>query len=160
MPVCLQCSNDFPNRIEIDGKVRVLNRRKYCLDCSEFGQHNTRNFSKSEPSIEHIRQQWTERTNRRRRNLKTKAIQYKGGKCCVCGYDSCDSALEFHHTDPSTKKFDLTSTILARKSWSEIQNELDKCILVCANHHREIEAGLCTICLCGCNSVVECLPSK
>ena len=145
MPICKQCGLTFPNRIVIDNKIRVINHRKFCLVCSPFGAHNTKNFLNVPLTSEHVKKQWVERTNRRRRNLKLKAIQYKGGKCIVCGYFLCDSALEFHHLDRNNKLFDLTSTILARKSWNEIQSELDKCILVCANHHREIEAGLCTI---------------
>jgi hypothetical protein len=39
-----------------------------------------------------------------RRRIKQQLIQYKGGKCSVCGYDKdCPSAYEFHHRDPSTK---------------------------------------------------------
>ena len=42
MPNCVICNDFFPNSIEINGKIRNLQRRKYCLKCSPFGQHNTR----------------------------------------------------------------------------------------------------------------------
>lgn len=35
------------------------------------------------------------------KRTKEKLIEYKGGKCQVCGYNKCASALEFHHLDPS-----------------------------------------------------------
>lgn len=35
------------------------------------------------------------------RKIKEKLIEYKGGKCQICGYNKCTSALEFHHLDPS-----------------------------------------------------------
>jgi hypothetical protein len=35
------------------------------------------------------------------RKTKEKLIEYKGGKCQICGYNKCTSALEFHHLDPS-----------------------------------------------------------
>jgi len=41
MPTCKLCKNHFPNRIIINGKQKVLNRRKFCLDCSPFNLHNT-----------------------------------------------------------------------------------------------------------------------
>lgn len=41
MPICKNCNKSFPNRMIIDGKERVLNRRKFCLECSPFGFHNT-----------------------------------------------------------------------------------------------------------------------
>lgn len=71
----------------------------------------------------------------RKRN-KEKAVEYKGGKCSICDYNKCITALEFHHLDPSEKDFTVSNNI--NKAWSKIKEELDKCILVCANCHREI----------------------
>lgn len=71
----------------------------------------------------------------RKRN-KERAVEYKGGKCEKCGYDKCISALEFHHLDPTQK--DFNPSINMNMAWDKIQNEIDKCILVCANCHREI----------------------
>ena len=75
----------------------------------------------------------------RRYHLKDKAIDYKGGKCEVCGYDKCKEALEFHHLDPSQKDFGIGSDGCTR-SWEKVKEELDKCICVCANCHREIHS--------------------
>ena len=71
----------------------------------------------------------------KKQKYKLKMIEYKGGKCERCGYDKNISALDFHHIDPSTKKFTLSDT---HHSWDETKKELDKCILVCANCHREL----------------------
>ncbi len=78
---------------------------------------------------------------RRRKELRRKAREYKGGKCMLCGYDRCPDALEFHHTDPTKKDFGLSVKGLTR-SWEKIRTEIDKCVLVCANCHREIHAGI------------------
>lgn len=78
---------------------------------------------------------------KRRRDLKLKAIQLYGGKCQVCGYDKHPSVLDFHHIDPATKSFGISSGGFSR-SWASIESEIKKCILVCANCHREIEIGL------------------
>lgn len=78
---------------------------------------------------------------KRRKKLKVMAIEYKGGKCMVCGYRKFVGALDFHHIDEKTKQFDLSSRGLTR-AWSRIQIELDKCVLLCANCHREIHAGI------------------
>jgi len=72
-----------------------------------------------------------------RRRRKEKAIEYKGGECSMCGYNRCAAALEFHHTDPTKKDFGLSHKGIPR-SWEKQKVELDKCILVCANCHREI----------------------
>lgn len=71
-----------------------------------------------------------------RRRLKERAVQYKGGKCQMCGYGRCMRALEFHHRDPSKKDFSIGANGTPRK-WSVLKKELDKCTLLCANCHRE-----------------------
>lgn len=62
-------------------------------------------------------------------------VGLKGGKCRLCGYDKCIAALEFHHTDPTQKEFQIS------KRWSmtdeRIKSEIDKCVLLCSNCHRE-----------------------
>jgi hypothetical protein len=67
---------------------------------------------------------------------KQKVVNYKGGKCKLCGYFKYLAALEFHHLDPSIKEHQI-SYIKKRTSEEIIIKELDKCILVCANCHRE-----------------------
>ena len=59
------------------------------------------------------------------------------GNCCSkCGYNKNTSALEFHHLEPEHKDFHFGST--KTTNIDKIRKELDKCILVCANCHREI----------------------
>jgi len=78
---------------------------------------------------------------KRRRELRRKAVEYKGGRCSICGYDWCIEALEFHHPDSSKKDFGISSRGYTR-SWEKIREELDKCVLLCANCHREIHSRL------------------
>jgi len=73
------------------------------------------------------------------RKGKVKAIEYKGGKCIRCGYGEHPAALQFHHTDPSTK--DTNWTKLRLRSWDKIKRELDKCVLLCANCHSIEHSG-------------------
>ena len=77
---------------------------------------------------------------RRRKKLREMGIEYKGGKCVCCGYSADMTALDFHHKDEDTKDFGLSQRGLTR-SWEKIKAELDKCVLVCANCHREIHSG-------------------
>lgn len=72
-----------------------------------------------------------------RRRLKQKAIDYKGGECEKCGYNKCNAALEFHHLNPDEKDFAVGSNGHCRK-WETVKSELDKCIMVCSNCHKEI----------------------
>ncbi len=83
----------------------------------------------------------TEATQKRREKIKVMAIAYKGGKCQCCGYDKCTQALEFHHVDPTQKDFGLGAKGYTR-SWEKNKEELDKCVMVCANCHREIHYNI------------------
>lgn len=78
-------------------------------------------------------------TEKRRKN-KVALVEYKGGKCEICGYDKCIGALEFHHINPSEKKFGLSNGNV--KSLEELKKEADKCILVCNRCHSEIHYNL------------------
>lgn len=75
-----------------------------------------------------------------RARLKERAVYVMGGKCQCCGYDKCITALEFHHLNPEEKDFTFGTN--CNRSWQTTRNEIQKCILVCANCHREIHAGL------------------
>jgi hypothetical protein len=72
--------------------------------------------------------------------MKKKLVGFKGGMCQICGYSRCLVALDFHHIDESTKEFELSQRGLTR-SWEKIISEAEKCLLVCANCHREIHSG-------------------
>jgi len=57
-------------------------------------------------------------------------------KCSKCGYDKCRAALELHHTDPSQKEFEIKR--LDYRSRDKLLVEMQKCIMVCSNCHKEI----------------------
>jgi len=73
---------------------------------------------------------------RAQRRKKLFAIESFGGKCQRCGYDRCIDALEFHHADESLKK-EKPCYIIMRWSWEKAKKELEKCVLLCSNCHRE-----------------------
>ena len=75
----------------------------------------------------------------RRKKVRQMAVEYKGGKCEICGYGRCTDALEFHHNDLSRKEFGISEKGYIR-SWKRVMEELDKCRILCANCHREHHA--------------------
>ena len=62
------------------------------------------------------------------------------GKCAVCGNPDF-RVLEFHHRDPSQKKFSIVQAVHNRYSLAALQREIEKCDLTCANCHRIIHYG-------------------
>lgn len=83
----------------------------------------------------------------RRINFKEQSINQKGGKCFLCGYNKCIAALEFHHLNPLQKDPNIVASNMAltKQPIHILKSELDKCVLLCANCHREVHAGLSTI---------------
>lgn len=164
MKICLKCKSTFASYAKINGVRKNLGNRKYCLDCSPHGARNRRKLhilefesEKKCPrcnqvlSIENFKTKvgkircWclkcvNDEAMGRQRALKQKAIAYKGGECKICGYDKCASAMEFHHVDDQKKDFSISqqrSTL-----FENIKSELDKCVLLCSNCHREIHSGI------------------
>jgi hypothetical protein len=74
---------------------------------------------------------------KKRQKIKTDLVAYKGGKCEICGYDKCIAALEFHHRDHKEKEFGLAQNGNTF-GFEKAKKEADKCILICANCHREL----------------------
>lgn len=161
MPICRKCGQSFPNRIRENGRTKYLRNRKYCLECSPFGVHNTRQIlkdsgppSEGESKCEVCGRIYTYKrgsghtkkkcnscnVNLRRFALKKKAVAYKGGCCQKCGYDKYIGNLTFHHLDPATKEFSISGGHCYK--WERQKAELDKCIMLCRNCHGEVEAGL------------------
>jgi transcription elongation factor Elf1 len=77
---------------------------------------------------------------KRRRKLRQRALEYKGGQCQLCGHKRCIEALEFHHF-LNEKNFGISAKGYTR-SWKKVKKELKICVLLCANCHREVENGI------------------
>lgn len=161
---CSSCKKEFLQFIIINKKRYNLQSRKYCLECSPFKCPNTRRIHillrnekfktcpKCNLKLElneknfYINKKiqrlynWCKKCNHkdtidRQRKNKRLAVEYMGGKCQICGYNKCFGALEFHHKNPEEKSFSI-SKIKSIKFESQKQ-ELDKCILLCSNCHKE-----------------------
>ena len=92
--------------------------RKYCFDCSPD------NLDRS--SL----------TSFIRKRLRLVAIERLGGKCVKCG-DSREYVLDFHHVDADEKE-DTISALRMKIDVDNFFKEVDKCILLRANSHREL----------------------
>lgn len=160
MPICKKCGTRFPDRIEISGQIKLLRSRKYCLSCSPYKQHNTKQIHKNSTVCGDLvvckicKKEFIYDRSKghglsicngckirtRRRKLKVRMVERKGGSCQKCGYNRSFRALHFHHLESAEK--DANISTLYHKSWDFIIKELNKCILVCSNCHTEIHEKL------------------
>jgi hypothetical protein len=60
--------------------------------------------------------------------------------CIVCGEEN-PSCLEFHHVSASNKEHDISQMIVNKASDERIREEIDKCLILCANCHRKVHRG-------------------
>lgn len=112
MKHCNKCNRDLPDdRFGKNGN----GSRSICKDCQceriKLGQQKTKDYIQS---------------------LKT--------QCSQCGYDRCVEALEFHHIDPTEKEGTIarySRRVFSPATKSLIDQEVSKCVVLCANCHRE-----------------------
>jgi len=65
-----------------------------------------------------------------------------GNKCALCGYDRYPGALEFHHRNPAKKKIEISKFARNNNLTYDQIRELEGCVLLCSNCHRESEGGM------------------
>ena len=171
MHTCQLCGTSFSNRVVIDGVEKNLQHRKFCLDCSPFGAHNTRKlkpgsnkpvlaklgvgerrcFKCGETRVEmfsprrrrECRKCHSQAGLERGRDQKQKARDVLGRKCAICGYDKYQVSLDIHHKNPNNK--DPNYATMRGWSWERIVEELEDCVLLCRNCHGAYHAGLVSI---------------
>lgn len=146
MPQCKECGEQFSKRHFVEGQQKILRNRVRCLKCSPFGEYNNRGTTKK---LEKCKICGNPLGVRRkticascsvvssRKKKKLQAIEYMGNKCQMCGYNRCEANLVFHHLKPEEKEFQVAG---ACKSWEKIKAELNKCVMLCHNCHREVHA--------------------
>lgn len=168
MTECIICHKLFNRTIEINGVKKWSSKRKICYECNPFGErkftggkgiikvdviNDTLKCGKCKQikSIELFNQDQTrltgyscyckdcavEQTISRMVKFKLKCLDYLTHECTICGYNKCIAALDFHHKDP-TQKDVLISRFKFYTFDDRVKKELDKCIVLCANCHREL----------------------
>ncbi|MGH2822226.1 MAG: helix-turn-helix domain-containing protein [Thermoleophilaceae bacterium] len=125
-------------RRDNSGGVRGVHPDRVPLDCA---RHGVTDFWLEARGIYRCLRCRSEAVARRRRRLKEILVAEAGGACCICGYDRHIGALQFHHRADEVKEFGLSDRGLTR-SLEAVRAEASKCVLLCANCHSEVEAGI------------------
>lgn len=141
------------------GDKLLIEHLKKCYICKEFKPlkhfHNWKgdkygkapgckvcanNKARENHRIRSEDQDWLDKKRKAGRDLtrtrKRMAVEYKGGVCERCNKTYPDYVYDFHHLSGDTKLDNPSAKI--KGSWDVAKQELDKCIMVCANCHREL----------------------
>jgi transposase len=118
--------------------ARAAGRQEVEREC---GRHGLATFAIEGRGYYRCKRCRSEQVADRRRALKAALVAEAGGRCCVCGYDRCVAALEFHHLDPADKRLGIAAGGLGH-SLERLRQEIAKCALLCSNCHAEVESGV------------------
>ena len=95
-------------------------------------------------NFEHYKEYERKRAIRRRKELEKELLE--NGmikiKCVRCNYNKCIVALEYHHKEKGEKDFSISQALVQHKSIDKIKKEISKCVILCANCHRELHSGI------------------
>ena len=120
---------------------KIINDQKICLSCNinkPIAEYHFKTKDKKYLSNK-CKVCFNNDEKKRLRQIKQECLDYKGNECSNCGYNKCAAALDFHHLDPNQKDFEI-SRVKNKTITNIVKQELDKCIVLCANCHREVHA--------------------
>ena len=144
-----------------------MNYTKKCSSCQQEKSHSSFSFKnkslkklhsrcKECQSIAHQKHYQSNKGQYIKRSSKSNKLyrsrnkkfinEYKSSMGCQFCNENHPACLDFHHISPTEKTANISRIANCSKSIESIQNEIDKCILVCANCHRKIHAGIISIC--------------
>jgi hypothetical protein len=128
---CTDCQKSKPltefaiNKTKKDG----LNYR--CKKCQRayFKQYYQRN-----------KQQCLDRVSRNKQKYRqaVRRLIAKHKKQCSSCPENHPAALDFHHKNPKTKKFNLRDATHCTSSLVVVEQEIRKCVVLCSNCHRKL----------------------
>lgn len=129
--LCPKCKRNLDEK-DYNWRYKGKLRATYCKECSrkEIKKHYYSN-----------KDYYLNKAKKRNRKLKQEIVKYLGNylsnHCCVDCNESNIIVLEFDHRDSSTKSYDLNTMIKNGKSLKQIEIEVAKCDIRCANCHRK-----------------------
>ena len=115
-------------------------KRKTSADCDairEYQRNWLRDKLKNDP--EYKARHYANRQKRAENNRKLLKEIKENSPCSCCGEYYPAPCMDHHHLDASAKEKQVSKMIEAN-SWNKIEQEIEKCILVCSNCHRKIHA--------------------
>ncbi len=127
-------------KFKLKSKSGAKYQSSFVCKCGETDKNNFTNCGNGRVSKSICKKCHNTNSISRFRDNKRQFVDYKGGKCQKCTYHKYLGALEFHHVNPKEK--DPNWTRLKSFNLENAKKELDKCILLCSNCHKELHGKI------------------
>lgn len=128
-------SNPLP--VANNGGINMNTNMKKCSKCGRFlplTEFYSRGGGKYRSDCKTCHKNYVKEKYNERKEMVNEIKTSQG--CEKCG-DTRSYVLDFHHIDPSIKDSTIARLTSNRNQVEDIQEEIDKCIVLCANCHRE-----------------------
>lgn len=136
MRICTKCKQFKPNSEFFVRNTQKGNLHVQCKLC--YKQQRAITYK---GHYHKYRDLYLKRAKERRQALKiefrTNMLEYITGKSCVVCQESDIRTLDFDHIDPSNKLFNVSQAVKLGYNWQQVEDEIKKCRILCANCHRK-----------------------
>lgn len=140
MKVCSKCSVAKPETEYFVKDKKSGRLHAQCKEC--YKEHRKSYYAEHYEKYKVLyRQRAKERREAQRQEFRDNIVRYLNKKSCtICGeYDI--RTLEFDHIDPTNKLFSISQAVRQGYSWKDIEMEIKKCRVLCANCHKKHTAS-------------------
>ena len=134
--LCDKCKGDKPWDAFYPSSRTTSRGQIWCKDCNKRYRREKRG-----PDGKCYSNQYLTKYRNRNRAITTETKATAG--CAHCGEDD-PVCLEFHHEDRKMKQYNICQLVDSGCSLEKLRAEIKKCIVLCANCHRKVEAGVRT----------------
>lgn len=128
MKTCSKCKSSKSLSSFNKNKGRKDGLQSYCRDCEKKRKKDY--YSKN-------KDKFLSYNRKHKRRRQENWVEFKKTlECEQCGEDRW-YVLDFHHLDPSKKEFEVSAAVMRDRTLEAVQEEIEKCKVLCANCHRE-----------------------
>lgn len=129
MKVCTHCDRELP--VDCFSHKTPTRLNSWCKDCQK---------QRSKEWYQNNKARHIENIVRNTADFSSTVMEWKKQQQCFLCNENYTACLEFHHLESETKEA-IISNLMRCNSWTRLVDELNKCIILCANCHRKVHHG-------------------
>lgn len=134
--VCTGCGEDKDFALFNKNAKKKDGLQTWCRDCTKLKNNAT--YLSSESHRKRIKE-----NNARTVSENKDFVRMLKSSGCLCCSENDPVALDFHHLDEKTKDGNVSD--LFRYGKKKLMREIEKCVILCANCHRKVHAGVISL---------------